>query len=154
MEIRKATTDDYEQLKEIKLKAKASERIYNKSLKPLRQCKESYFAYLASDLTRKEMAVFIAVERGKPVGMITGRIHETLPVKTLRRKGHASNLFIMPGHRRKGIATALMSELLKWFRDNNVKDVRLGVHAKNASAYDMFRKFKFREYATEMKKQL
>lgn len=154
MEIRKATTHDYEQLKEMKLKAKASERIYNKSLKPLRQCKKSYFAYLAKDLRRKDIAVFIAVERGKPVGMITGRIVETLPIKTLRRKGHASNLFIMPGHRRKGIATAMMSELLKWFRDNNVKDVRLGVHAKNASAYDMFRKFKFREYAIEMKKQL
>ena len=154
MEIRKATSDDFELLKDIKLKAKASERRYNKSLKPVPQSKERYFAYLANDLASEDQAVFIALERGKPVGMITGRIHKTLPVKTLRRKGHISNLFVLRVHRRKGIAAALMGELIQWFRHKNVRDVRLGVHVKNAPARNMFRRFKFREYAMEMKKDL
>lgn len=154
MEIRKATADDYEQLKEIKLKAKASERRYNKSLKPLRQSKERYLAYLENDLTSRDRAVFMAIERGRPVGMITGRIHTTLLIKTLRRNGHMSNLFVEAAHRRKGIAAALFSELLKWFRQSNIRDVHLGVYVKNASARNMFRKFKFREYAIEMKRHL
>ena len=154
MEIRKATPGDYEQLKELKLKAKAGERRYNKSLKPMRQSRGTYLAYLEEDLTSKGRAVFIAVERGKPVGMITGRIYKTLPVKTHRRHGHMSNLFVQPPHRKKGIGTALFSEVLKWFRQHNIKDVHLGVYAKNTSACDMFRKLKFREYAIEMKKHL
>ena len=154
MEIRQATPDDYEQLKELKLKAKASERRYNKSLKPMRQSRETYLAYLESDLESKDRAIFIAIERGEPVGIITGRIYRTLPVKVHRRYGHMSNLFVQPPHRKKGIGTALFSEVLKWFRDNGIKDVRLGVYAKNASARDLFRKFKFREYVIEMKKHL
>lgn len=154
MEIRQATPDDYEQLKELKLKAKASERRYNKSLKPMRQSRETYLAYLEEDLTSKGRAVFIAIERGKPVGMIAGRIYKSLPVKTDRRHGHMSNLFVQPPHRKKGIGAALFSELLKWFRQSNIRDVHLMVYAKNTSARDMFRKFKFREYAIEMKTQL
>jgi ribosomal protein S18 acetylase RimI-like enzyme len=154
MEIRKATTDDYEQLKEIKLKAKAGERIYNKSLKPLRESGKTYLAYLAKDLAAGDRAVFMAIERGRCVGMITGRIYETLPVKAYRRHGHMSNLFVEPEHRKKDIGTALMSELLKWFRDNGIKDVHLGVYVENTAAREMFRKLDFREYSIEMKKQL
>ncbi len=154
MEIRKATPDDYEQLKELKLKAKASERRFNKSLKPMRQSRRTYLAYLESDLKSKDRAIFIAIERGRPVGMIAGRIYETLPVKAYRRYGHASNLFVQPRHRKKGIGTALFSELLKWFGSNNIKDVHLGVYAKNTAAREIFRKLKFRECVIEMRRHL
>lgn len=154
MEIRQATPGDYEQLKELKLKAKASERKFNKSLKPMRQSGKTYLAYLESDLKSEDRAVFIAIERGRPVGMITGRIYKTLPVKTHRRHGHMSNLFVEPAHRKKGIGTALFGEVLKWFRDSGIKDVHLGVYAKNTAAREMFRKLKFREYAIEMKTRL
>jgi len=116
MEIRKATINDFERIKEIKLKAKTSERRYNKSLKPIWENRERYLSYLRNDLTNRDRAVFMAIERDKPVGIITGRIYTTLLIRIFRKKGHISNLFVTPGHRRKGIATKLVGELLKWFK--------------------------------------
>ena len=154
MEIKRATIDDFDQIKGIKLAAKASERRYNKSLKPIQQTREKYFSYLRNDLSDEDRAVFIAMDRDKPVGIIAGRIHTTLPIKLLPRKGHISNLFVVPSHRKKGLASRLLKELLDWFKEKEIEDVRLGVHARNASALNMFRKLKFKEYAIEMKKSL
>lgn len=154
MEIRRATIDDFEQIKGIKLAAKASERRYNKSLKPIQETREQYFSYLRNDLSDENMAVFIAMDRDKPVGIITGRIYTTLPIKLLPRKGHISNLFIVPSHRKKGLATRLVRELLGWFKEKEIRDVRLGVYLRNSASLKIFRKLRFQEYAIEMKKNL
>lgn len=154
MEIRRATVEDYERLKEIKLKAKGSEKRYNRSLKSVRENRSKYLSYLKSDLTDGRRAVFVAMEKDRAVGMITGRIYTTLPIRRFPRKGHISNLFVMPGHRRKGVAMKLVRALLGWFREEGIKDVHLGVFLKNKSALAMFRKLGFGEYAMEMKKRL
>ncbi len=154
MEIRNATIDDFEQIKDIKLKAKASEAKYNTSIRPLRENRERYFSYLRNDLTNQDRAVLIVIDRDKPVGMITGRIYRTLLIRIRRREGRISNLFVLPGHRKKGVAAELVRELLKWFREKKIKDVRLAVHSGNAPALQMFGKLGFREYLIEFEKTL
>lgn len=154
MEIRKTTIDDFERIKEIKLRSKASERRYNKSLKPVRENRERYFSYFRNDLIDKDRAVFIAMERGKLVGIITGRIYTTLLIRRLRKKGHISNLYVVHGHRHKGVAMRLVRALLHWFKEKKIKDVHLGVSSGNTPALKMFRKLKFQEYAIEMKKSI
>ncbi len=154
MEIRKATADDFEQVLEMKLKAKACEREYSTSLKPMRECREAYLSYLRNDLTNEDRAVFVAMEREGPVGMITGRIHTTLPIRVLRRQGHVSNLFVVPGHRKRGVATNLVTELLNWFREKGIRDVRLATHWGNAAALKLLGRLGFQEYAVEMTRSL
>jgi ribosomal protein S18 acetylase RimI-like enzyme len=154
LEIRRATIDDLELIKEIKLEAKASERTYNKSLKPIEQTKELYFSYLKSDLENSDRAVFIAIDQDKPVGIITGRIYTTLLIRRLPKKGHISNLFIEPTHRKKGLASKLANELLNWFKTEGIEDVHLGAALQNDPALQMFKKLGFQEYAIEMKKSL
>ena len=153
MEIRQATVDDFELLKDLKLKAKASERRHNKSLRTIAATRERYFGYLKNDLASKDRAVFMALEEGTPVGIVTGRVHRTLLIQKARKKGHISNLFVASGHRKKGIATALLESLVKWFHDKSVTDLRLGVYVKNTVARDLFLRLGFREYAIEMKKR-
>jgi len=63
---------DYEGLKEVKLRAKGSERRYNRSLKPICENKGKYLSYLKGDLCDERRAVFVAMEGDKAVGMITG----------------------------------------------------------------------------------
>ena len=154
MEIRQATLADFERIKGLKLEAKASEARYNTSLRPLRDNRESYFSYLRSDLTSDDRIVLIATEDGEPVGTITGRIHTTLPVRIHRKQGHISNLFVASGHRGKGVATDLVSELLRWFRDKEIQDVRLEVYRGNTPALNAFRKLGFEEYLTGFRKDL
>lgn len=154
MEIRKATINDFEQIKDIKLRAKASEGKYDTSLRPLRENRERYFSYLRNDLTNQDRAVLIAIDQDEPIGMITGRIYRTLLIKVRRQEGRISNLFVLPGHRKKGVATELVRELLKWFREKKIKDVCLAVHSGNVPALEMFSKLRFQEYLIEFKKTL
>ena len=154
MEIRKATINDFEQIKDIKLRAKASEGKYDTSLRPLRENRERYFSYLRNDLTNQDRAILIAIDQGEPIGMITGRIYRTLLIKVRRKEGRISNLFVLPGHRKKGVATELVRELLKWFREKKIKDVRLAIHSGNVPALEMFSKLRFQEYLIEFKKTL
>ena len=154
MEIKKATINDFEQIKDIKLRAKASEGKYDTSLRPLRENREKYFSYLRNDLTNQDAAILIAIDQDEPIGMITGRIYRTLLIKVRRKEGRISNLFVLPGHRKKGVATELVRELLKWFREKKIKDVRLAVHSRNVPSLEMFSKLRFQKYLIEFKKTL
>lgn len=154
MEIRKATINDFEQIKDIKLRAKASEGKYDTSLRPLRENRERYFSYLRNDLTNQDRAILIAIDQDEPIGMITGRIYRTLLIKVRRKEGRISNLFVLPGHRKKGVATELVRELLKWFREKKIKDVRLAVHSGNVPPLEMFSKLRFQKCLIEFKKTL
>ena len=154
MEIRKATINDFEQIKDIKLRAKASEGKYDTSLRPLRENRERYFSYLRNDLTNQDRAILIAIDQDEPIGMITGRIYRTLLIKVRRKEGRISNLFVLPGHMKNGVATELVRELLKWFREKKIKDVRLTVHSGNVPPLEMFSKLRFQKYLIEFKKTL
>ena len=154
MEIRKATLDDLEQIKDLKLQAKASEARYNPSLAPVEDNREMYLRYLRNDLTSEDRAVFVATDGDEAVGVITGRIHTTLPIRVRRRQGNISNLFVAPQHREKGVAAKLVAELLRWFRGEGIADVYLGVHCGNAPALKMFRELGFQDYLIEFKKDI
>ena len=154
MEIRQATLDDLEQVKDLKLQAKACEARYNTSLRPLEDNRERYVCYLRSDLASEDRAVFVATDRDKGVGIITGRIHTTLPIRVHRRQGNISNLFVASQYRGRGLAAELVRELLRWFRGNGIEDVYLGVHCGNASALKMFRELGFQDYLIELKKDI
>ena len=154
MEIRKATIKDFERLKDIKLKSKTGERKYNKSLKPINKVEKRYFYYLKKDLTFKERAIFIAIENDKIIGMILGKIIDTLSIAKFKKRGYISNLYILPKYRRKGIAKKMVEELIKWFKENNIKNLRLEVYSKNKPALNIYHKLRFKEYAIKMKKVL
>jgi ribosomal protein S18 acetylase RimI-like enzyme len=154
MEIRKATIDDFEQVKDIKLKIKAAEEQYNTSLRPLRENSERYLSYLRNDLSDPDRAVFMATDRDETIGMVTGRIYRTLPIRIRRKEGRISNLFVLPAHRNSGLGTELVRELLEWFRGEGIKDVRLSVHWGNTAGLELYRKLQFEEYLMEFKKTL
>ncbi|MCK4245471.1 MAG: GNAT family N-acetyltransferase [Candidatus Omnitrophica bacterium] len=154
MEIRKATIKDFERLKDIKIKSKIWERKYNKSLKPIDEVKKRYFYYLKRDLTFKDRAIFIAVKNDKIIGMVLGKIVNTLSIIKFEKRGYISNLYILPRYRRKGIAKKLVRELIEWFRANNIKSLRLEVYSKNKPALNIYHKSGFKEYAIKMKKDL
>lgn len=154
MEIRKGKAGDFELIKDIRLAGKKHELKFNKSLKPFSANKKRYLEYLREDLAARNSVVFFAVEKNKPVGIITGRIYSALPIKARKKKGYISNLYILPGHRKKGTAMKLTRELLEWFRKKKIKDVHLGVFSKNSPAQKLFAKLGFKNYIIDMKKQL
>lgn len=154
MEIRKATIEDFEKLKDMKLRSKRSERKHNKSLKPIDEVKRRYFSYLKKDLTFDNRAVIVAVENNKIIAMILGKIVDNLPIAKLKKRGYISNLYVLPGYRRRGVAQRLVTELIKWFRVNNIENLRLELYSKNKPALNIYDKLGFKEYAIKMKKSI
>lgn len=152
MEIRKAGAGDFELIRDIKLAAKKHEQKFNRLLKPFSANRKRYLEYLQNDLTDRNRAVFFAVDKNKPVGIITGRIYNTLSIRARKKKGHISNLYVLPGHREKGTATKLTRELLKWFRKKKIRDIHLGVFSKNSPAQKLFARLGFKTYVIEMEK--
>ena len=154
MEIRQATLADLEAIAELKLRSKASEREHSTSLRPIAECRERYLSYLRTDLTQEDRAVFVALEGGEPVGIITGRIYGTLLIRVHRKQGHISSLFVDPEHRKQGAAGRLVEALLDWFRERGVEVVRLAVHSGNEAARKLLGDLGFEEYAVEMTRSL
>ncbi len=154
MEIRKATIQDFEKLKSIKLKSKIAERKYNESLRPINKVEKRYSYYLKRDLAFKDRAIFIAIKNDKIMGMILGKIVNTLSITKFRKRGYISNLYVLPEQRRKGIGKRMAKALIKWFRAKNIKNLRLEVYSKNRPALNIYDKLGFKEYTIKMKKDL
>lgn len=55
-----------------------------------------------------------------------------------RNEGFVGGLYVRPGHRRQGIALALMKEALVWIRNANCHSVTLLVNPQNSSAIRLY----------------
>ncbi len=101
MKIRRATMEDFEKLKEIKILSKNEEIKYSNTLNPISENKESYYFYLKKDLTYKSRGVFIALDNNKVIGIILAQYFKPLAISKYSKKGYISNLYILKSHRRK-----------------------------------------------------
>ncbi len=82
---------------------------------------------------------FLVIENG--FGKIRGYIIGLIRWNIL---GHIISLAIHPKHRRKGYAKLLIGELLRKFKTNGVKVVRLEVRVSNKPAINLYSKMGFK----------
>jgi ribosomal protein S18 acetylase RimI-like enzyme len=80
---------------------------------------------------------FLADADGRPVGFALGRARP--PV------GRLTDLYVVPTARRRGVAAALLRELLEAFRARGLAEVDLEVDLENAEARAVYRRWGFRE---------
>lgn len=92
-------------------------------------------------------AFLVAEVNGEVVGYVMCRVEFGLgiTVKGLVRRGHVISLAVLPEHRRKGIATALMKEALKALKEKyGCKEVYLEVRVSNLPAIRLYEKLGFK----------
>jgi len=80
----------------------------------------------------------VAEEGGKVVGYVIGLVRKW-------GEGHVVSLAVHPEYRRKGVATALMKELLRRFNDKGVRAARLEVRVSNEAAIKLYEKLGFKK---------
>jgi len=61
------------------------------------------------------------------------------------RLGHIMSIAVDPGHRRRGVGTALLSELLRRLKEKGALVARLEVRVSNEAALRLYRKLGFKE---------
>lgn len=152
MNIRRATKDDFEALKEIKLLSKQEELKYSESIRPIDENKEDYFRYLKKDLKYINRGLFIAEDDGKIVGMILAQYYDPLPISKYKRKGYISNLFIMQDYRGKGLGVKLIETAEGWLKRNKTEHITLEIHKDNKAALSLYRKVGYKDYTVKLEK--
>ncbi|HVU49613.1 MAG TPA: GNAT family N-acetyltransferase [Polyangia bacterium] len=97
-------------------------------------------------LTASDVAVFVAEEAGRPVGVVSVRVYETPPDPAMvpLRRGHVEMLVVSAAHRRRGVGKALMDEVASWARRQGAAELVLTVWAGNAAAEAFYDRLGYR----------
>jgi len=108
---------------------------------------ENYTDIFFVDLYRRYPETFlVAEENGHTVGYIMCRIEvglSNLGLTGIVKKGHVVSIAVMPEHRRKGIAKALMTAAMEGMRQYNAKQCYLEVRLTNEAAVELYKKLGF-----------
>lgn len=86
--------------------------------------------------------LLIAERDGKIVGVARGDLRHGL--------GRISFVYLLPEHRRHGLGSALVRDLLGFFREHDAEHVTLGVDTSNEQGATVWRRLGFTEYSREM----
>ncbi len=88
----------------------------------------------------------VAEEDGQVVGYIMCRIERGGFLGLGGPKGHVISIAVLPEHRRKGIATALLKEALARMRDHyGARECYLEVRVSNTPAISLYEKLGFKK---------
>jgi ribosomal protein S18 acetylase RimI-like enzyme len=90
----------------------------------------------------REGHLLVAEVDGQIAGMARGELRRGL--------GHVSFLYLVPEHRRRGLGSALLRDLLVYFRESGAEHVTLGVDTSNEEAQAVWRRLGFLEYARDL----
>ena len=109
---------------------------------------ENYTDFFFTDLYRRFPQTFIvAEENGEAVGYIMCRIEVGLSnfgLGGLLKKGHVVSIAVMPEHRRKGIAEAIVKTAMEKMQTAyNAKQCYLEVRISNEPAIRLYKKLGF-----------
>jgi len=108
---------------------------------------ENYATYFFMDLYERFPETFIvAEEEGELVGYAMCRIETGLPdfgLLGIAKRGHLISIAVLPEHRRRGIGTALMKEVMAGMRVYKAKECYLEVRVRNTPAVNLYKKLQF-----------
>jgi ribosomal protein S18 acetylase RimI-like enzyme len=123
-------------------------------LRPGDDADEHYGEFLISQLDEADAFVLVAEADGRVAGYVYGAI-EPLSWQALRdRAGFIHDVAVDPSARRRGVASALLTAALDWFRERQLPRVMLGTSPSNTAARAAFSRFGFRETMIEMTREL
>jgi ribosomal-protein-alanine N-acetyltransferase len=110
---------------------------------------ENYSEDFFEDVLESNPDSFLVAEGdgGRLVGYIMCRVEVGFPLvgrSPITRKGHVISIAVDPGHRRRGLGTALMTEGMRALRARGCSEVYLEVRVSNEPAISLYRRLGFR----------
>jgi len=88
------------------------------------------------------------------VGYLMCSINDQHPSAEIRKIGHIGAVYVIPAYRRRGIASALMKEALKWLKEHKVEYADLNVDVQNATAVAAWKAMGFKPHQCNLTKKL
>jgi len=146
IKIRRATKKDIPQI--IKLQCKLFDyhvkidKYYKSSVDIRKGAKK----HLLDIINKRSIKIIVAEENNKIIGYFIGKITRSKPYAQPKKIGKMSTAFIDEKYRRNNIGHEIFNEYLKWFRQNNIKNIELNVDHRNKLGRGVWQKFGFKKF--------
>jgi ribosomal protein S18 acetylase RimI-like enzyme len=152
--VRRATAEDTRRLGELAAELVRLHHSYDPERffcwEPL---EPGYGRFLAEQMAARAAVVLVAELEGEVVGYAYGRDEPRDWNALLDRCGVVHDVFVDPRRRRRGIATALLEEMLVALEGMGVPRVVLSTASKNSEAQALFERLGFRHTMVEMTRE-
>ena len=92
--------------------------------------------------SRKLLAELLALENAHTIAAVdgSGTVLGYASLQTVLDEGYVNNLAVLPAHRRRGIASALLGEFRRYGEERELAFLTLEVRASNAAALALYAK--------------
>ena len=151
LKIRKATVKDLDIVAELFLKQLRELKKFEPSLK-VGTKKDAKKAVRGSGKRTRYFVILVAEANGEIVGFVNGLTYRH-SIRN-KREGFVNNIYVLPEYRRKGIATKLLTSIIKKFKMRNLTMCTLDAYVKNKKAISLWKKMGFKEDFIEFKKKI
>lgn len=145
--IRPATKADLPALRIAEQAVIAWERHFDPHL-----AKDPITYYDLDNMLGRDDVLLILAEIGQQLvatGYILRRANK--PFEAHSHHGYIGFMYTAPGHRGKGLASAVLARLRLWAKEKGLEELRLEVYDQNTSAIRAYEKAGFRKVLTEMR---
>ena len=110
--------------------------------------------YVDDHQARGDRCILVARSGDGLIGIIVGAIWDYLPFYKIARMGYISDLYVAPAVRGRGIGSALIREMEKWFREQGVEFARI----ETINAYDgnqrLYERLGYEPFLVELRRRL
>ena len=138
MEVRESHAADWEALRRLRLRALAdAPRAFASTLEAELIFPDDVWRRRAGD--DPGSATFIASDGGADIGLARIFAEPDPPGRT-----HLVSMWVDPGHRRRGVARALIDRAIRWATDHQADELVLWVADQNAAARRLYERIGFR----------
>ena len=113
-----------------------------------------FLEFVRKNVLNEEWLVIVADAKGFLVGYAMATEGMMPPVLKNPRFGHILDIMVTEKYRRKGVATLLYQETVKWFKDRDLNRVELQVATTNESSQAFWKKMGFSAYLKKVTKNI
>ena len=150
MIVRKATSKDFEQLRDLEKEFFLWECKTDPRLDP-NYAKRGIGIRLRQQMNSKNFKFFVA-EQNNIIGFLSLQIKKNPALVKEKKQGYIYNLYVKPKFRNKSIGKKLIKQSMDWMKSQGIREIFLSVYDHNPRAKKLYRKLGFKDYMMEMLK--
>ena len=144
-QVRVASPDDVDALVRLWQDLATSHEKLDPRFKLAGNARATWREHILSVMGNQDCRVLVGVVDGVVVGYINGSIRRGSPIFLNRTYGNVDDLYVARSHRRLGIATRLIEELLDWFGSRGITMYQTSFSVRNPEAEAFWRSVGFQE---------
>lgn len=153
--IRKATINDLDSIVNLNHKLCQKEfKEYDPTINPDYSITDKGKEDFKKDLTKENSIGFVVEDDNKIIGYVIGYFYKGESYRNVDQIGEIGNMWIDDEYRSQGIGKEFIENLEKWFKEKNVKRIKVVATFQNQKAIDFYKREGFKEYEVIFEKDV